>query len=52
MFFRHFLGPIVGGALVYGVGFRWMTGVRLVMPKFISGYYVFVAYIFLIGEFP
>ena len=30
MFFRHFLGPIVGGALVYGVGFRWMTGVRLV----------------------
>ena len=29
-FFRQFLGPIVGGALVYGVGFRWMTGVRLV----------------------
>ena len=40
VFFRQFLGPIVGGALVYGLGFRWMTGVR---P-------LFVAYQFLISR--
>ena len=44
VFFRQFLGPIVGGALVYGVGFRWMTGVRLHIRP------VIVAYHFLIGR--
>ena len=38
------MGPIVGGALVYGVGFRWMTGVRLHIRP------VIVAYHFLIGR--
>lgn len=29
LFFRQFLGPVIGGALVYKVGFRSMPAVRL-----------------------
>ena len=29
LFFRQFLGPVVGGALVHRIGFRSMPAVRL-----------------------
>lgn len=29
LFFRQFLGPVIGGALVHKVGFRSMPAVRL-----------------------